>query len=116
LIHGDLCGANIMVNETAQPLSVFDFGFLSTIGDPAFDASVSSAILNMYGPHAREIDDEVTEAMVKAFGYPPEVLMGYRAAYSLLTSNAYSPTGSDGHFRWCVSMLRREDVRSSLGL
>lgn len=116
LIHGDLCGANIMVDDTARPLSVFDFGFLSTVGDPAFDASVSSAIFNMYGPHARDIDDEVTETVVKAFGYPREVLMAYRAVYSLLTSNAYSPTGADGHFRWCVSMLRREDVRASLGL
>ncbi|MBI3704974.1 MAG: phosphotransferase [Rhizobiales bacterium] len=116
LVHGDLCGANIMVDETGQPLSVFDFGFLSTVGDAAFDASISSAIFNMYGPYAREVDNEITEAMVRALGYPKEVLMAYRAAYSLLTSNAYSPAGTDGHFRWCVAMLRREDVRASLDL
>ena len=105
-----------MVDDIDRPLSVFDFGFLTTIGDPLFDASISSAIFNMYGPHARAIDEEVTEAVAKAFNYPRQALLAYRAVYSLLTSNAYSPSGADGHFRWCVSMLKREDVRASLGL
>ena len=29
IIHGDLCGANIMVDSKSRPLSVLDFGFLS---------------------------------------------------------------------------------------
>ena len=116
LIHGDLCGANIMIDADASPLSVFDFGFLSTVGDPAFDASISSAIFNMYGEHARKIDDQVTALFGKALNYPHEVLLGYRAVYAMLTSNAYSPEGLDGHFRWSVAMLRRDDVQASLGL
>jgi hypothetical protein len=116
IIHGDLCGVNIMVDTDRCPLSVFDFGFLSSVGDPAFDASVASAIFNMYGPHARDIDDEVTDAFVLSLGFERRVMLAYRAAYALITSNAYAPDGSDGHYRWCVTMLRREDVRSSLGL
>lgn len=116
LVHGDLCGANIMVDDNNRPLSVFDFGFMTTVGDPLFDASISSAIFNMYGPHARRIDDEVTDAVVAALGYPRPALLAYRAVYSLITSNAYSATGEDGHFQWCVSMLKREDVRASIGL
>lgn len=116
LIHGDLCGANIIVDDQRRPLAVIDFGFLTTVGDPAFDASISGGIFNMYGLHARQIDDEVTRALSRALGHPLETLLAYRAAYGLLTSNAYSPDGSDGHFQWCVSMLRRDDVRSSLGL
>jgi len=116
LIHGDLCGVNIMVDEALHPTAVFDFGFLSTVGDPAFDASVSSAIFNMYGPNARAIDDEVTEMYERTLGYPRKVLLAYRAVYALLTSNVYSPDGTDGHFRWCVSMLKREDVRRALKL
>lgn len=33
-----------------------------------------------------------------------------------LSSGAYSPVRKDGHFRWCVTMLKREDVRASSGL
>jgi len=116
LVHGDLCGANIMVDDGDRALSVFDFGFMTTVGDPLFDASISSAIFNMYGPHARQIDDEVTDAVVAALGYPRSALLAYRAVYSLITSNAYSATGEDGHFQWCVKMLKREDVRASIGL
>ncbi len=53
VIHGDLCPANVMVDDTLDPVAVLDFGFLSTVGDPAFDASIASAIFNMYGPNAR---------------------------------------------------------------
>lgn len=116
LIHGDLCGVNIMVDSNKNPLSVFDFGFLSSVGDPAFDASIASAIFNMYGHLARDIDDEVTEAFVQSLGLDRRVLLAYRAVYSLITSNAYALDGSDDHYRWCVEMLKRSDVQSSLGL
>jgi thiamine kinase-like enzyme len=116
LIHGDLCGSNIMVNSEKHPLSVFDFGFLSSAGDPAFDASITSAIFNIYGPYAQDIDDEVTDAFIESLNLDRHILLSYRAVYSIITSNAYSLDGSDGHYRWCVAMLQRADVQSSLGL
>ena len=91
VVHGDLCGANILVDDHLEPMSVLDFGFLSTLGDPAFDASITSAIFEMYGPHAHELDEQLITTMQRAFGYGRDTLLAYRAAYALLTSNAYSP-------------------------
>lgn len=51
VIHGDLFGENILVDEAVRPLAVLDFGFLSTAGDPRLDASITAVIMNMYGPH-----------------------------------------------------------------
>jgi len=116
VIHGDIYGANIMVDSKRCPLSVLDFGFFSTIGDLAFDASITSAVFDMYGMHAREIDKLITEALSTALGYSYEVLLAYKAVYAIITSNAYAEDGSDGHYRWCVDILQRQDVRSSLGL
>lgn len=33
-----------------------------------------------------------------------------------LSRDAYSPARKDGHFCWSVTMLKREDVRASIGL
>ncbi|MFE4499758.1 hypothetical protein ACFRFQ_07820 [Rhodococcus sp. NPDC056743] len=38
----------------------------------------------------------------------------YRAAYSLITVNAYDADGSDGHFAWCVAALNRPGVARAL--
>ncbi len=54
--------------------------------------------------------------MEEALGYGGEVLLAYRAVYALLTSNAYASDGGDGHFRWCVEMLGRRDVRGALNM
>ena len=116
LIHGDLCSSNVMADAERRPVSVFDFSFLSSIGDPLFDASISSSIFNMYGAHAGKIDKEVLDVFTKSLGYDRNVLVAYKAVYALLTSNIYSEPGTDGHYRWCVDILRRGDVRSSLGL
>lgn len=116
LVHGDLCGVNILVDEGLRPSAVIDFGFLSSSGDPAFDASVTSAIFNMYGKYARLIDEQVTRELCAELGYELDTILAYRAVYALITSNAYSEDGLDGHYRWCVAMLKREDVREGLGL
>ena len=115
LIHGDLCPPNVLVDaKSRRPVAVLDFGFMSTLGDPVFDASIASAIFNMYGPHAAAIDEQLMSSFSQRLGHGVEEMLAYRAVYSLLTSNAYDEHGLDGHYRWCVEMLNRDDVRRAL--
>jgi aminoglycoside phosphotransferase (APT) family kinase protein len=116
VIHGDLFAENILVDENARPCSVLDFGFLSTAGDPRLDASVTAVIMNMYGPHAPAIAETLTGRLAAELNYPVEVLVLYRAAYAIATSNAFTSDGSDGHFRWCVAQLTGQAVTDVLGL
>ena len=116
LVHGDLIPANVLVDDAGRPRAVLDFGFLSTIGDPAFDAAVTASIYDMYGPRAAHKEAVLDEAVADRFGYPPARLAVYRAAYALATSNCFSASGSDGHFEWCMRMLERPQVREAVGL
>ena len=89
---------------------MIDFGFLTTVGDPAFDAAVTASIFDMYGPSARS-----AEALLDArLGVDPRRAAVYRAAYAIVTATCFSPTGEDGHFAWCVAMLARDEVLAAL--
>lgn len=116
VIHGDLVPGNILVDEQGKPLAVLDFGFLTTGGDPRFDAAIAASVMNMYGPHAPAITGAMTARLAGDLGYPPGMLVTYQAAYAVATSNAFTPDGADGHFAWCISQLRRPDVTAVLGL
>lgn len=116
VIHGDLLGGNILVDDQHRPLAVLDFGFLTTSGDPRFDAAITASIMNMYGPHALAITRDLTARFAQDLGYPTEVLLTYQAAYAAVTSNAFTPDGSDGHFAWCIAQLSRDDISEALGL
>lgn len=113
LIHGDLVPANLLVGPAGQT-AVLDFGFLTCVGDPAFDAAVAASVHDMYGRHAARTEAALELAIADRFGYVPEILDVYRAAYALVTSNCYSADGSDGHFAWCARMLNRPRVRDAL--
>jgi aminoglycoside phosphotransferase (APT) family kinase protein len=115
-IHGDLFGENILVDRHCHPTAVLDFGFLTTAGDPRFEAGITASIMNMYGPHALSITRDLTGLIAQELAYPPDVLLSYQAAYAVLTSNAFTPDGSDGHFAWCIAQLRRADVSKAIGL
>lgn len=116
VIHGDLLGHNILIDEHFRPLAVLDFGFLTTAGDPRFDAAITASIMNMYGPHALSITQALTAHFAGELGYSAEVLLTYQAAYAAATSNAFTKDGSDGHFAWCIAQLRRADVSEALGV
>ncbi|HEY3504411.1 MAG TPA: hypothetical protein VGN37_16730 [Actinocatenispora sp.] len=68
----------------------------------------------MYGPDARRTDDRLTALFADRLGHPPELLLAYRAYYALIGANAYDPTGRDGHFAWCATILNRADVTAVL--
>ena len=115
LLHGDLVPGNVLVREGA-PAAVLDFGFLSTLGDPAFDAAVTTSVYDMYGPDAAATEAVLESAVVQRLGHDPALLDLYRAAYALTTATCFSASGSDGHFAWCVRVLERPRVRDALGL
>lgn len=116
LVHGDLIPGNLLVDGGLEPTAVLDFGFLTTVGDPAFDAAIAASIHDMYGSRAAINEAVLSEAVMDRFGYDEQRLWVYRAAYALCTATCFSASGSDGHFRWCVGMLARPQVRESVGL
>ncbi|SDS83632.1 phosphotransferase family protein [Microlunatus soli] len=121
LIHGDLVPSNLMIVESAHDgaprlSGVLDFGFLTVVGDPAFDAAVTSSIFDMYGENARRSEAILDEHIADRFRYPSTTLAIYRAAWAIITANAFGADGADGHFAWCIAMLNRPEVRSALGV
>ncbi|MGW0474839.1 aminoglycoside phosphotransferase family protein [Streptomyces coeruleorubidus] len=110
VIHGDLVPPNIHVDATGRPVAVLDFGFCTTAGDPAFEAAVTAAVCDMYGPHAQEHTAELTRLFAQELGYSPAALTTYQAAYALTTYDLFGLDDSDGHFRWCAGQLRRNPV------
>ncbi len=114
LVHGDLIPANILVDDTSRLVAVLDFGFMSTVGDPAFDAAITASVYDMYGPRAMQNEATLDIAIGQLFGYAANRLAVYRAAYALTTSNCFSASGQDGHFDWCLRMLERPDIRDAI--
>ncbi|GAA3494635.1 hypothetical protein GCM10019016_017350 [Streptomyces prasinosporus] len=110
VIHGDLVPPNIHVDAAGRPVAVLDFGFCTTAGDPAFEAAVTAAIWDMYGPYAEEHTEELTRLFAHEFGYARATLTAYQAAYALATHDVFGADDGDGHFRWCVRQLRRNAV------
>ncbi len=113
LIHGDLIPANVLVQD-GHVSGVLDFGFLTTVGDPQFDAAITASIFDMYGPNARASEIALSTAFTARFGHDPDRYGLYRAAYAVITNAYFASDGSDGHFAWCAQMLRRPDVRAAV--
>jgi aminoglycoside phosphotransferase (APT) family kinase protein len=114
VIHGDLFGENVLVDDAGGPTAVLDFGFLSGAGDPRFDAAVTAATMNMYGTHAAAVAETLTDAFADRLGHPPQVLRLYRAAYAVATSTAFTADGTDGHFDWCARQLTSPGITDIL--
>ena len=113
VLHGDLVADNLLLHPSGRVSAVLDFGFLSGAGDPRFDAAVTAAVLNMYGPHAAALAESLTDRIAAELGHSPDVLRLYRAAYSIATSNAFT---TDGHFQWCIRQLTSPRTSTALGL
>ncbi|KUL55391.1 hypothetical protein ADL22_00390 [Streptomyces sp. NRRL F-4489] len=67
----------------------------------------------MYGPHAEQHTAELTGLFAHELGYAPATLATYQAAYALTTYDLFGLDDSDGHFRWCAELLRRNAVFSA---
>ncbi|WP_231443218.1 aminoglycoside phosphotransferase family protein [Brevibacterium zhoupengii] len=113
LIHGDLIPANVLI-EDGEVAGVVDFGFLTTVGDPQFDAAIAASSFDMYGPNARRSENALSKAFSTRFGHDLSAYGLYRAAYAVITNSYFATDSQDGHFRWCAQMLRREDVRDAI--
>lgn len=114
VIHGDICTQNVLVEPlTGSPTALLDFGFLTTSADPMFDAVVSALIFDMYSPQALQWRELLRTAYTEVWGQRfLDVYPLYKAAYALVTSNAYSEEGTDGHFQWCATILNDEETEA----
>ncbi|MFI1533372.1 phosphotransferase family protein [Streptomyces anandii] len=114
VVHGDVFPETVLVDDDLRPLALVDYGFLSTGGDPRFDAAVAAAIFPAGTGHAPEITRQLTTRFADEFGYAVDDLLLYRAAYAMATSDAFAPGGGDEHFDWCVTVLEDPAVAESL--
>ncbi|SDS61439.1 Phosphotransferase enzyme family protein [Brevibacterium sandarakinum] len=113
LIHGDLIPANVLIDD-AEVAGVVDFGFLTTVGDPQFEAAIAASSFDMYGPNARQSETALSAAFSARFGHDLTAYGLYRAAYAVITHSYFATDVQDGHFRWCAQMLKRDDVRDAI--
>ncbi len=115
VVHGDICLENILTDEAGRPLSVLDWGFLSTAGDNGFDVSTAAGFFDMYGPDARTLDDLLLRRLETRLGETRDRMLLYRAAYAIAGATAYSADGTDDHFAWCMGVLGRDDIMALAG-
>jgi aminoglycoside phosphotransferase (APT) family kinase protein len=113
VIHGDICTENVLVDDaTMTPTGLLDFGFLTTSADPLFEAVISTLIFDMYSPRMPKVRKILHDTYAQKWGQPfIDRYPLYKALYALVTSNAYSKDGEDGHFRWCMEILNDEETR-----
>lgn len=114
VIHGDLVLPNLLLSTGPSVGAVLDWGFFSTEGDPVFEAAVAASIFEMYGDDALKTEMAMYDQIEERLGYARTDMLVYRAAYSLITANAYDPGGNDGHFAWCAAALNRPDVVAAI--
>lgn len=114
IVHGDLTPENILLDDHGNLTAVLDWGMVTCLGDPAFDASISAGIFNMYGANAAMMESHLRRVYAEKLGHGIDRLRLYRAVIAIHSSNAFSADGSDGHYAWCVATLVRQDVRDAL--
>lgn len=110
IIHGDFYPGNLLIDEKHDITGLIDFGMLTMYGDYLFDVAIGWVCLDMYNQLNANLAERYLEIIVSTLG--EEVrndLYFYVLTYSFMTANLYSPTCEDGHYRWCVEKLNREE-------
>lgn len=109
LVHGDLGPVHVLL-EDGRPSGLLDFGYVSTLGDPAFDAAVAACLQDMFGPGAEAATAAFDALSVARLGHDPDALVLHRAAYGVVTASCLA--GFPGrHLDWCLALVRRWDGR-----
>ncbi|MCC5803606.1 aminoglycoside phosphotransferase family protein [Rossellomorea vietnamensis] len=110
IIHGDFYPGNILINEKNEVTGLIDFGMLTMYGDYLFDVAIGWVCLDMYNQLNASLPERYLDIIVSTLGEGGRKdLYFYVLIYSLMTANLYSPTCEDGHYRWCVENLNREE-------
>ena len=114
IVHGDLFGANVLIDDQQRVSAVLDFGFMTCAGDPDFDAAVLALIADQYGARGAASEALLDGLVVDRFKIDPAKLLVYKAVYAVITSGHFSKDGSDGHYPWCVEILNRAEVQAAI--
>ncbi|UTE78370.1 aminoglycoside phosphotransferase family protein [Rossellomorea sp. KS-H15a] len=110
IIHGDFYPGNILINEKHDVTGLIDFGMLTMYGDYLFDVAIGWVCLDMYNQLNASLPERYLDIIVSTLGEGVRKdLYFYVLIYSLMTANLYSPTCEDGHYRWCMENLNREE-------
>ena len=97
-------------SSTAGPPALLDFGYVSTVGDPAFDAAVAAAAApDARTRRRRRRRPRSTRLTTERFGYDAHRLATYRAAYGLVTASCLVGHPQGAHFRWCLDLVSPAD-------
>lgn len=103
LVHGDLGPVHVLL-DGGRPVGLLDFGYVSTLGDPAFDAAVAACLQDMFGPRAAVATAAFDDLVVRRFAHDRAVLVLHRAAYGLVTASCLA--GHPGrHLDWCLALV-----------
>jgi Ser/Thr protein kinase RdoA (MazF antagonist) len=106
LVHGDFFPGNLLVDAEGQITALLDFGLLTMMGDPLFDIATGWVFYDMYDELCANVRERYLSLILDRLGEDVRPkLYRYVLYYSVLSANTYSPTCSDGHYRWCVENL-----------
>jgi fructosamine-3-kinase len=110
LVHGDFFPGNLLVDAERQVMALLDFGLLTMYGDALFDIATGWVFFDMYDELKANLRQRYLSILLERLG---ENVRGklylYMLLYSVLSANTYSPTCSDGHYRWCVANLNHRE-------
>jgi hypothetical protein len=114
IVHGDLFGRNVLVDDQRRVSAVLDFGFVTCAGDPDLDAAIVALIADQYASKARQSEQIMDDLLIERLDLDRHKLLAYKAVYALITCGYFSEDGSDGHYPWCLQILNRREIREAL--
>ncbi len=109
LIHGDFFPGNLLVDSEHRITGLLDFGLFTMYGETLFDLATGWVFFDMYDELEVEARDRYLAMLLDRLGENVRgKLYRYVLIYSILSANTYSPSCTDGHYRWCVANLSNQ--------